>query len=139
MESPAIRRKLEDDENKARQGVNDESLGAVTSIEKENSRFIRNQQQVTRENIAQQDIQLEQLGHAVDRLEGVGRTINTELKEQNIMLQQLDDDLDDAGNKMNFVMSKLSKLLQTKDSCQIWTIVILAVILVILVALTIFV
>ena len=33
---------------------------------------------------------------------------------------------------MNFVMAKLSALLKTKDSCQIWTIVILAVILVVL-------
>jgi hypothetical protein len=40
--------------------------------------------------------------------------------------------LDEAGEKMNFVMAKLSKLLKTKDGCQIWTIVILAVILVIL-------
>jgi hypothetical protein len=139
MESPAVRRKMEDDENKAKRGTNDENLGAVTNIEKENSKFIRGQQQIQKEQINQQDVQIGRLGEAVTRLDGIGRTINTELKEQNVLLQELDDDLDDAGNKMNVVMAKLSKLLKTKDGCQIWTIVILAVILVILVAVTIFV
>lgn len=30
------------------------------------------------------------------------------------MLDKLDDDVDDAGEKMNFVMSKLGKLLKTR-------------------------
>jgi len=138
MESPSVRRKLEDDENKAKRTVHDESLGAVTGIERENTHFVRGQMQETKEMIGQQDVQLDSLGQAVDRLGGMGRTINTELKEQNKMLNELDRDLDDAGEKMNFVMAKLSKLLKTKDGCQIWTIVILALVLVILVGLTIF-
>mmetsp|Transcript_19996 Transcript_19996/g.28727 ORF Transcript_19996/g.28727 Transcript_19996/m.28727 type:complete len:269 (-) Transcript_19996:171-977(-) len=138
MESPSVRRKLEDDENKAKRSVHDESLGAVTGMERENTQFIRGQQQMTKDMIGQQDVQLDSLGQAVDRLGGMGKTINTELKEQNKLLDELDRDLDDAGEKMNFVMAKLSKLLKTKDGCQIWTIVILAVVLVILVALTIF-
>lgn len=48
------------------------------------------------------------------------------------MLDSLGNDLDSAGNKMNVVQAQLSKLLQTKDGCQIWTVVILALILVIL-------
>jgi hypothetical protein len=36
------------------------------------------------------------------------------------------------GNKMNVVMATLSKLLKTKDGCQIWTIVVLVLILCIL-------
>lgn len=132
MESPQVRRKIEDDENRQKRSVNDESLGAVTSTEHENTAFVRNQQQQTKQMIGQQDVQLNSLGQAVDRLEGMGRTINTELKEQNRMLDDLDKDLDEAGEKMNFVMAKLSKLLKTKDGCQIWTIVILAVILVVL-------
>ena len=132
MESPAVRRKIEDDENKQKKSIQDDSLGAVTGIEYENTKFVRSQQQQTKEMIGQQDVQLNSLGQAVDRLEGMGRTINTELKEQNRLLDDLDNDLDEAGEKMNFVMAKLSKLLKTKDGCQIWTIVILAVILVIL-------
>lgn len=82
--------------------------------------------------IQDQDTALVGLGQAVDKLGDMGRTINDELKKQNKMLDELDNDLDDAGEKMNFVMAKLSTLLKTKDSCQIWTIVILCVILIVL-------
>ena len=132
----------------------------MTNIERDNTRFVHGQQQMTQEMIGQQDVALDSLGNAVDRLEGMGRTINTELKgiwyiwisiqlllirllslflsEQNRLLDELDGDIDDAGEKMNFVMGKLSKLLKTKDGCQIWTIVILALILIVLVGLTVF-
>lgn len=40
---------------------------------------------------------------------------------------------------MNVVMASLSKLLKTKDGCQIWTIVILAVVLIILGTIHVFV
>jgi syntaxin 6 len=138
MDAPDIRRKLEDDENKNKRVAEDDSLGAMTNIERDNTRFVRGQQQQTMEMIQQQDVALDSLGNAVDRLEGMGRTINTELKEQNRLLDELDQDIDDAGEKMNFVMGKLSKLLKTKDGCQIWTIVILAIILIILVGLVVF-
>ena len=48
------------------------------------------------------------------------------------MLNQLDSDMDDAGEKMNFVLERLGKLLKTKDGCQLWTIVILVIVLIIL-------
>ena len=73
------------------------------------------------------------------RLDNLAHTIGSEIKEQGQMLNKLDEDMDDAGNKMNFVQAQLSKLLKTKDGCQIWTIVILAIILIILVCLVIWV
>lgn len=139
MESEAIKRKMEDDENKSKAGSGDPNFGAVTNIEKKNSDFIRGQQQVTKETIAQQDVQLDHLGRAVDRLDGIGRTINTELKDQNRMLNELETDMGQAEERMNFVMGKLQKLLKTKDNCQIYSIVVLAIILIVLVALVIFV
>ena len=72
-------------------------------------------------------------------MDNLANTIGTEIKEQDKMLTKLGDDMDDAGNKMNFVQAQLSKLLKTKDGCQIWTIVILAIILIILVCLVIWV
>jgi hypothetical protein len=132
MDSPAVRRKIEDDELKLKRSINDENLGAGTSIERGNTTFVRGQQQITREAISQQDEALGELGNAVDRLHIVGTAINEELKDHNRLLNELDKDLDDAGEKMNFVMAKLSVLLKTKDGCQIWTIVILAVILIVL-------
>jgi hypothetical protein len=87
--------------------------------------------------LGEQDQALEGLGTAVDRLHDLGKAVNVELKEQNLLLEGLDDDLDSAGNKMNDVMSGLSKLLKTKDGCTIWTIVILTLILILLIALVI--
>ena len=132
IDSPAVRRKLEDDELRFKRSTDDPDLGATTNIEKGNTTFVRGQQQLTHEMIREQDVALDGLGQAVDRLGDMGKSINDELKSQNRMLTELDQDLDDAGEKMNFVMAKLSTLLKTKDSCQIWTIVILAVILIVL-------
>ena len=132
MESPTVRRKLEDDENRAK-------YVEPTAIERENASFVRDQKGATQQIIKEQDVQLTHLGDAVDRLHGVGSTINAELREQNAKLDDLQRDMEEAESRMTFVMSKLQKLLKTKDGCQIWTIVILAVVLVILVALVIFV
>jgi len=64
--------------------------------------------------------------------------INEELKVQNQMLNDLDRDIDEAAEKMNFVMGKLAKLLKTKDSCQIWVIIILTLVLVLLIFLVVY-
>ena len=146
MESSGVRRKIEDDLNKTRSKGYDETSNALNSnntksnqIDKDNTRFIADQQTITKQSIIQQDDQLHNLGLAVDHLTVIGTDINQEIKEQNVMLGSLETDLDDAGNKMGVVMASLSKLLKTKDGCQIWTIVILAVILIILIALIIWV
>jgi chromosome segregation ATPase len=141
MESSSIRRKIDEDENRQRKyennngGMNPMSKGL--SIEEENHSFIQDQRQQTQFAIREQDMALDELGMAVDKLHVIGRGVNEELKEQNRMLDDLDRDLDEAGGKMNFVQEALSKLLKTKDGCQIWTIVILFLILCILVALII--
>ena len=62
----------------------------------------------------------------------MGKDINSELKEQNILLTSFENDLDQEGERMNVVMESLSKLLKTRDGCQIWTIVVLVGILIIL-------
>ena len=145
MESPAVRKKLDDDENKSRQQAGAGNLradmrgtGGGKSYEADNSRFISNQRLVTQEVIAQQDNNLEALDSAVDRLHNMGGAINQELKEQNLMLDKLDSDMDDAGEKMNFVLERLGKLLKTKDGCQIMIIVVLVIILVILITLVVY-
>jgi photosystem II stability/assembly factor-like uncharacterized protein len=63
--------------------------------------------------------------------------INTEIKEQDVLIGGLEKDVDTANEKMNVVLTALGKLLKTKDSCQIWTIIILGLILILLVALVI--
>jgi syntaxin 6 len=54
------------------------------------------------------------------------------------MLDEMDDDLDKVTEKMNTVMGALSKLLKTKDKCQLWGVIVLFIILIILVGLVIY-
>jgi len=129
LESSVVRRKLDDEDNKFKsKPVDNNYIG--NDIERGNEEFINENQHQSKQLLKEQDVQVNALGQAVDRLHEFGRGINTELKLQNQMLDDLDKDLDEAGNKMNFVTAKLSKLLKTKDGCQIWTIVILGLILV---------
>ena len=137
IESTAVRRKVEDDANKANRDSYNEGVKGMGSIERENQRFIKDQQQVVKAQMDSQDIALVELGRGVDTLHKLGTDINQELSEQNIMLGKLETDVEDAQERMNTVQAALSKLLKTKDGCQIWTIVILFLILVILVALVI--
>ena len=97
-----MRKKIEEDERKSKHSAYDESQSALASnISQENSRFIRDQKQQTQMQIEQQDESLEQLGHAVDRLGNIGRTINTEVKEQSQLLDSLGKEVDDASDRMN--------------------------------------
>jgi hypothetical protein len=139
IDAQEIRQKLQSDDASAKMESSRPAAMPTSSRSKESSNdtFIHNQRQTTHQIINQQDMALTDLGASVDRLGDMGRTINEELREQNRMLDDLDDDLDAAGNKMNFVMSKLAKLLKTKDGCLIWTIIILTFTLCLLIALVI--
>jgi syntaxin 6 len=43
-----------------------------------------------------------------------------------------------AAEKMNFVMGKLARLLKTKDTCQLWTVLLLTILLVVLIFLVMY-
>ena len=133
------RRKLEADERRAFAGQQgSDLLGAKNSSQMENTRFIHDQQRQTQMTMREQDDMLEELDGAVDRTHNMAITIQDELKDQRNMLDSLESDLEETSDKMQFAMSKLQKLLKTKDSCQIWTIVALVIVLLVLVFLAIY-
>lgn len=133
MDSPTVRRKIDADEAKNRRGSGYEVHNAMQQvIDEDNQRFVGSQREQARMMIDQQDQSLDHLGRAVDRLNEAGKEINREVREQNIMLDELGNEIDSAGNRMNQVQEALGKLLRTKDGCQIWTIVILTLILIFL-------
>jgi hypothetical protein len=143
-DSSSVRKKIENDQRKAEgKGVSSNSASTMNAIHKEieedDNRFIAGQGRQQEQKIADQDKKLSVLGQGVDNLGVHAKIIKTELEEQNVILGELETDMDNAGDKMNVVMASLSKLLKTKDGCQLWTIVILAVVLIILVALIIWV
>jgi t-SNARE complex subunit (syntaxin) len=129
---------MEEDDRKnkssAAYDINPEPNNALV---RENNDFIGHQKGRQMEMIATQDQNLEHLGAAVDRLGQIGRDINTEVKEQQVLLDKLGDEIDENQTKLDVVQAALSKLLGTKDGCQIWTIVILGLVLILLVALVI--
>lgn len=64
--------------------------------------------------LREQDQGLEELGTAVDRVGRMADAMNQELNAQNRMLGELEVDVENTSEQMNFVMGKLSKLLKTK-------------------------
>ena len=75
LESPAVRKKIDDDENKARR-LNDSNNSDLTmnngsssssSLEADNAEFVSNHSKQTHKLIEQQDKGLEGLAVAVDR------------------------------------------------------------------------
>ena len=57
--------------------------------------------------------------------------IYEELGQQNKMLNSLQDDLDDAEEKLGIVMGQLAKMIKTKSKWELWTILCLAVVVLI--------
>lgn len=139
IDSVAVRRKMEDDErkNKSSGTAYDAISEPNNALVRENNDFIGNQKARQMEMITTQDGDLDRLGVAVDRLGQIGRDINTEVKEQQVLLNKLGDEIDENQTKMDVVQAALGKLLGTKDGCQIWTIVVLGLVLILLVALVI--
>ena len=131
------RAKIEADEQAAlasQRGAYD----ASGDLEMQNTAFIHSSHARVAATIQEQDEGLEQLDGTVDRIHGMAEEIHGELSAQARMLDDMEDELDETTEKMNFVMGKLSKLLKTKDTCQLWTIVALTVVLIVMVFLVIY-
>jgi len=131
LESIPVRTRLEELERGSMSGAKSMEM-STNPMQKDNSSFIQSQQKQTQQLIQQQDVSIDTLAGAVDRLHVIGTQIQEEVKEQADLLEKTDQEMDYASNKMAAVQGQLARLLQTKDSCQIWTIVFLTFTLVIL-------
>jgi cobalamin biosynthesis Mg chelatase CobN len=141
INSEEVRKKIEEDKQRASRNpmvqMSDSQREKQRQLDSENSSFITNQHQQVREQMNQQDRNLDLLGGAIDNVHVKAKLINEEIKEQNVMIDKLGEDVDNSNEKMNVVVAALAKLLKTKDSCQVWTIIILGVVLILLVCLVI--
>jgi uncharacterized coiled-coil DUF342 family protein len=141
INSEEVRKKIEEDKQRGSRNpmvqMSDSQREKQRQLDNENSSFITNQHQQVREQMNQQDRNLDLLGGAIDNVHVKAKLINEEIKEQNVMIDKLGEDVDNANEKMNVVVAALAKLLKTKDSCQVWTIIILGVVLILLVCLVI--
>lgn len=133
LDTEPIRKKLNADQAKRKREAQDDASQALQSeINADNDRFVGDQRKQVQETVKTQDKALGSLEQSLVNLHGRAKVINTELKEQDKLLDDLKGDVDKANDGILTVNKALGKLLDTKDGCQIWTVVILFVILVIL-------
>jgi len=138
VNSSQAKQKMTTDRERLLQSQGEKSASSrKKQVEEENSAFLGNQRQEQQLIIAQQDEQLSELSKSAMRLGETARVINTELKEQQVMLDELGEDIDREAEKLNFVMKRIGKLMQTSDSKQICVIIALFVLFLILLFLVI--
>jgi len=132
LDSIPVRSRLEELEKSSSLGGSKSMEMSTNPMQKDNSSFIQSQQKQTQQLVQQQDASIDNLTVAVGRLHVIGTQIQEEVKEQADLLEKTDQEMDYASEKMAGVQGQLGRLLQSKDSCQIWTIVFLTFTLVIL-------
>lgn len=114
-------------------------LANTASLEdNEDLKFIENTHASAQLMMEQQEDTLDELDGAVVRVSHMAENIHEELGHQNKMLNELEDDLQNAEEQLGLVMGKLAKVLKTKSRCQLGTIVMLSVIVVVLLFLVIY-
>lgn len=140
VNGPQTRAKLENDKKAL---LSSAASSARTREERqrsamqENQAFLDRQRQQQTQLRAQQDEDLEMLSLSAQRLGNTAQIINVELKEQQKMLEELDEDIDKEAEKLNFVMKRMGKLLKTSDSKQLCLIIGLSCLVVVLLFLVI--
>lgn len=101
-------------------------------VKEANEGSLSESRQVHQQIINQQDETLTELARVTDRLGQTAIVINTELKDQERLLSELDRDIDRQSEKMNYVMGKMAKLLKTSDTKQLMLVIILLIISIVL-------
>lgn len=140
MNSEEFKDKIADDERRlaVRRAGGGQNNSNQTEREKENTAFLVDQSTQSQLMLRQQDETLDDLDDAVVRVSNMADGIHEELQNQNKMLDDLDDDLHNLEEQLGFVMGKLGKFLKTKNKCQLGTILLLCLIVIVLFFLVIY-
>ncbi len=134
MNSQAIKTKMLADErkkSKRRLGLKNDTKSFDTENDEE-AQFLGNDHATAHLMMKQQDETLDDLDDAVVRVGHMAGHIHEELGSQNKMLNELEDDLQNAEEQLGLVMGKLAKLLRTTNKWQLRTIMILSLIVIVL-------
>ncbi|KAL4109584.1 hypothetical protein PRIC1_001283 [Phytophthora ramorum] len=139
ISTDAVKARIRKEERKLMQPAKS-STSFRSSIpgQERNERFLADETQRQQQIMQEQDQSLAGLQTDITRLHGVTVEISSEVKHQNKMLDDLNDDVEEAQERMNFVMGRLSKLLKTKDKCQLGLILFLVAVLVVMVFLVVY-
>ncbi len=90
-----------------------------------NADFLRQQQAEQKEIRGQQDEILDDMSAGVEQLDVMSKALRDELDEEKRLLEQFERDMEEAQARMNVVLRGMSKLLKTKNTCQLWLILFL--------------
>lgn len=140
MSSEALKQKMfQDEKKKTKRRMIHELKGKGISDPKERDDLdmIENGHASAQMLLSQQDDTLDELDEAVERVGVMASTIHEEIGAQNKMLTDMEEDLNDAEEKLGLVLGKLGKLLKTKSKWQLGTILCLSMIVVVLFVLVI--
>ena len=82
----------------------------------------------------QQDAQLHHLEASVDRVSGMAHRVNEELRDQNRMIDDIDEEVDRTSGKLAGLQTQLRRISNEKDKGKYCVILCLVVLLFILVS-----
>mmetsp|Transcript_15229 Transcript_15229/g.39586 ORF Transcript_15229/g.39586 Transcript_15229/m.39586 type:complete len:266 (+) Transcript_15229:123-920(+) len=106
------------------------SIKVDTAAHADNSRFIADEAQKQQFIMKEQDSQLDVISSSVTRLKDMGHEINTELKVQDKLLDEIDEKTESARTQMGAAMKGLTKLAKDSDKGKMCLILILSLILI---------
>ncbi|KAL3672214.1 hypothetical protein V7S43_002876 [Phytophthora oleae] len=139
ISTDAVKARIRKEERKLMQPAKSStSFRSNLTGQERNERFLEDETQRQQQVMREQDQSLAGLQTDITRLHGVTVEISSEVKNQNKMLDDLTDDVEEAQERMNFVMGRLSKLLKTKDKCQLGLILFLVAVLVVMIFLVVY-
>jgi len=129
LNSERTKKKQEKDERELlMQSQNGKKISALERDRKQDAGdFIDERKNQSQALVQQQDVVLDDMSNALGRLSDVAGTINTELKDQNEVLGQFDNEMDESLSSMGMVMNKLNRVLNKSDKGRVCCIVLLIV------------
>ena len=93
-----------------------------------------NQRQKQRLILERQDELIDELARGTARVKDIALSINEEIKGQDVIINDINDNIDVADGKLKAVTRKTKNLIEsTSNNCWCWIILFLAVVLIILI------
>jgi len=130
MENDA-RNTLMDTQKRKNNQVQGQFDGLQRAIMEDNDNYINNSHQQMQATMAAQDEDLDAISRATGTLKEMGVTINDELHRQQLILEEMDTEVDKTNSRLNNVMKRLNKLIDsTSDRVQWCLVIVLTLILI---------
>jgi len=130
LNSQRTKKKLEKDERESLMGSSN-GRRTTSGMERERKQdagdYIDDRRNQTQALVGKQDEVLDDMSSALGRLTDVAATINTELKDQNQILQSMDGEMDESLSSMGMVMGKLNRIIGKSDKGRLCCIIFLII------------